>query len=250
MLKKSLSVLLAVLFTIGCMTVGAYAVDGEVEEPVKTDSGYYVGQIIKPGDTITSVHETCEMLTVGYCVSTQDAENVTSALQKEYANENFKGVSAFRDNVASFSSGDVYKGVYTVKSVGDEVSEMETENGKFQTALDIYNGLSSDEQKALDKQLKRKKQDFVLKIDYEYAKTTYYQYTTVTAWKVVSVTESENAIAIRLEAVFETREPTGMESFVEQLYTKWRAFLDMLGDVLIKLVPQFIAEWAEILRNV
>lgn len=250
MLKKCLSVLLAVLLAAGCMAVCASAADGDVEEPVKTDSGYFVGQILKPGDQITSVHETCEMLTVGYSVGSKDAENVTSALQKTYASEDFNGVASFRDNIASFTSGDVYAGVYTVKNVGDEVSEMEIETGNYQTALDIYNSLSSDEQKALDKQLKRKKQEFVLTIDYDYAKTTYYQYTTITAWEVIFVNETENAITIRLQAVFETREPTGMESFVEQLYTRWRAFLDVLGDILIKLMPQFVAFWAQVLGNV
>jgi hypothetical protein len=250
MLKKCLSVLLAVLFTVGCMAVCASAADGDVDEPVKTDSGYYVGQILKPGDTITSVYDTCEMLTVSYSVSSEDAENVTSALQKAYASEDFVGVSSFRDNIASFSSGDVYKGVYTVKGVGEEVNEMETESGKYQTALDIYNALDSDAQKALDKQLKKKKQEFVLTIDYDYAKTTYYQYTSITAWEVVYVNETENAITIRLQAVYETREPTGWESFVEQLYSKWRAFLDVLGDILIKLVPQLVSFWAKLLGNV
>lgn len=250
MFKKCLSVLLAVLMTIGCMTVCASAADAEPEEPVKTDSGYYVGQILKPGDQITSVYETCDMLTVGYSVGSSDAENVTSAQQKAYASEDFSGLVSFRDTIASFTSGDVYKGVYTVKGAGDEVTEMETENGKYQTALEIYNGLSEDAQKALDKQLKKQKKDFALTIDYEYAKTTYYQYTTITGWEVIYVTETENAITIRLQAVYETREPTGTESFVEQLYAKWRAFLDVLGDILIKLVPQFVALWAKILGDV
>lgn len=250
MLKKTLSVLLAVLLAVGCMAVGAYAADGEVEEPVKTDSGYYVGQILKPGDKITSVHETCETLSVSYAVAAKDAENVLSAQQKAYASEDFKGVVAFRDNIASFTSGDVYGGVYTVKNVGDQVGEMETTNGKFQTALEIYNDLNEDAQKQLDKQLKKnKQQEFVLTIDYEYAKTTYYQYTTIAAWEVIFVNESENAITIRLQAVYETREPTGSEAFVEKLYVKWLAFLDVLGDVLLKITPKLLAFWATILGN-
>ena len=248
MLKKCLSVLLAVLFAAGCMTVG-FAVDGEPAEPVKTDSGYYVGQILKAGDKITSVHDTCETLKVVYSIGSKDAENVTSALQAAYASEDFKGVISFQDNIASFTSGDLYKGEYTVKGVGDEVNEMETENGTFKTALDIYNGLTSDEQKELDKQLKKKKQEFVLKIDYEYAKTTYYQYTTITGWEVLRVNETEGAIDIRLQAVYETREPTGWENFVEKLYVKWLAFLDVLGNVLIKTTPKLLAFWARILGN-
>lgn len=248
MLKKCLSVLMAVLFAVSCMAV-CYAADGDAEEPVKTDSGYYVGQILKPGDKITSVHETCEMLTVAYTIGKKDVENVTSQLQKTYASEDFKGVVAFRDNIASFTSGDVYSGVYTVKGVGDQVNEMETENGTFKTALDIYNDLTKDEQKALDKQLKKKKQDFTLSIDYEYAKTTYYQYTTITGWEIVLVNESENAITIRLQAVYETREPTGSESFVEKIYVKWLAFLDVLGNALLKITPKLLAFWATILGN-
>lgn len=248
MLKKCLSVLLAVLLAAGCMTVG-FAVDDEAEEPVKTDSGYYVGQLLKAGDKITSVHETCETLKVVYSVGSKDAENVTSALQAAYASEDFKGIVSFQDNVASFTSGDVYKGVYTVKGVGDEVTEMETENGTFKTALDIYNGLDSDTQKELDKQLKKKKQEFTLSIDYEYAKTTYYQYTSITAWEVTRVTETENALDIRLQAVYETREPTGAENFVEKLYVKWLAFLDVLGNVLLKTTPKLLAFWAMILGN-
>lgn len=245
MLKKSLSVLLAVLMMIGCMAVCTSAVDGDAEEPVKTDSGYYVGQILKPGDKITSVHETCETLTVGYSVSSADAENVTSALQKQYASESFVGVISFRDPIASFSSGEDYAGVYTVKAPGDEVTEMEVENGTFKTALDIYNGLTKDEQKALEK----KKQEIVVSIDYEYAKTTYYQYTTITAWKVVFVNESENALTISLQAVYETREPTGGEVFVEKIYVKWLAFLDVLGNALLKITPKLLAFWAKILGN-
>ena len=248
MLKKSLSVLLAVLFAIGCMTVCTSAVDGEVEEPKKTDSGYYVGQILKPGDKITSVHDTCEMLTVSYSVSTADAENVTSALQKTYASEEFVGVVSFRDSIASFTSGES-AGSYTVKAVGDEVDEMEVENGKYKPALDIYNSLTSDEQKALDKQLKRKKQTFALQMDYEYAKTTYYQYTTVTGWKIVYVAETETALTVSLQAVYETREPTGSESFVEKIYVKWLAFLDLLGNLLLKITPKMLAFWAKLLGN-
>ena len=81
MMKKVLSILLAVLTVIGCFAIGASAVDAEPEEPVKTESGYYVGQRFKPGDTITSVNETCEMLAVSYSIGRADAEEVTSALQ-------------------------------------------------------------------------------------------------------------------------------------------------------------------------
>jgi hypothetical protein len=89
----------------------------------------------------------------------------------------------------------------------------------------------------------------VLNIDYTYAKTTYYQYTTVTAWEVVFVNETENGITINLQAVYETREPTGGEAFVEKLYVKWLAFLDVLGNVLIKVTPKLLAFWAKILGN-
>lgn len=242
MMKKVLSILLAVLTVIGCFAIGASAVDAEPEEPVKTESGYYVGQRIKPGETITSVNETCEMLAVTYSIGRADAEEVTSALQKQYANPAFVGVVSFRDNIASFSSGDLYKGVYTVKSVGDTVDEMETENGTFKTATDIYNGLDKEVQKKL-------KSDIVLKIDYEHSKTTYYQYTTITEWEVNYVNETANGLTIRLQAVYETREPNGFESFVEKLYVNWLKFLDKLGDFLIPIVPKIIHFWARLLGN-
>ena len=245
MLKKSLSVLLAVLMAVSCMAVCVHAVDGDAEEPVKTDSGYYVGQILKPGDEIKSVHETCEMLTVGYGVSTTDAENVTSALQKEYASEKFIGVVSFRDAIASFTSGETYRGVYTVKGAGSEVDEMEVENGAYKSAIEIYNGL----EKEVKEKLEKKKQTVVLTIDYDYAKSTYYQYTSLTAWEIVYVNESETAMTIRLQAVFETREPTGGEAFVEKIYVKWLAFLDVLGNILLKITPKLIAFWAKILGN-
>ncbi len=249
MLKKSLSVLLAVLMALSCMAVCVSAVDGEAEEPQKTDSGYYVGQILKPGDKITSVHETCEMLTVAYGVSTTDAENVTSALQKQFASEEFVGVVSFRDSIASFTSGEA-AGSYTVKAAGAEMDEMEVENGKYKSALEIYNGLTKDEQKELDKQLKKKKQsELVLTMDYEYAKTTYYQYTTITGWEITYVNESETAITVRLQAVYETREPTGSENFVEKIYVKWLAFLDVLGNLLLKTTPKMLAFWAKLLGN-
>lgn len=243
MLKKSLSILLAVLFAAGCLTVCAGAVDAD--EPVKTDSGYYVGQIIKPGDKITSVHETCEMLTVGYSVGSADAENVSSALQKAYASEAFVGLVSFRDSIASFSSGEEYAGTYTVKGPGEEVNEMETENGVYKTASDIYNALDKEVREKMEK----RKKEIVLTIDFDYAKTTYYQYTTITEWEVVYVSESDNSLNVRLQAVFETREPNEKEAVVEKIYSAWQAFLDMLGDTLLQIVPKVIAFFAEFLGN-
>ena len=247
MMKKLLSVLLAVLTVFGCLTIGVFAEDAEPEEPVKTDSGYYVGQRLKAGDTIKSVYETCETLVVAYAVSREDAENVTSALQAEYADPSFAGVVSFRDNIASFTSGELYAGTYTVKGVGDEVDEMEVVNGTYKSATDIFNGLTKDEQKALEKKLKKK--EFALSIDYEYAKTTYYQYTTIAEWEVSYVNETDKAITIRLQAVYETREPNGFESVVEKLYVKWLEFLDKLGDFLIPIVPQIVHYIATLLGN-
>lgn len=239
-MKKFLSVLLAVLAVFSCFTVAVSAEDAA--EPVKTDSGYYIGQRFKPGDKITSVHKTCEMLTVSYSVSRDDVEKVTSAQQKKYADEKFSGVVSFRDSIASFSSGEEYAGVYTLKGVGDEVNEMETENGTFKTGLDIYNSMSKDEKKKI-------KGELVLSIDYAYEKTTFYQYTTLTYWEVLNVTETENALTVRLQAVYETREPNGFESFVEKLYVKWLAFLDVLGDHYIRTLPKVIDLLAKLLGN-
>ncbi|MBQ7541729.1 MAG: hypothetical protein IJT44_05505 [Clostridia bacterium] len=238
MMKKLLSVLMAALFVFGCLSVGVFAVDGEAEEPVKTDSGYYVGQRIKAGDTIKSVHDTCESLMVVYAVSADDAENVSSALQTQFADPSFVGVVTFRDNIASFTSGDLYAGTYTVKGIGDEVDEMEITNGTYKTATDIYGSLTKEEKEALDKKLK--KQTFALTVDYDYAKTTYYQYTTVTEWEVSYVNETEKALSFRLTAVYETREPNGFETVVEKVYVKWLEFLDKLGDFLLPIVPQIV----------
>ena len=241
-MKKLLSILLAVLTVFSCLAVGVSAADADTQEPVKTDSGYYVGQRFKPGDKITSVYDTCEMLTVSYMVSRADAENVTSALQKKYADPSFVGVVSFRDNIASFTSGELYAGSYTVKGAGSEVDEMETVNGTYKTGLDIYGAMSKE---AKDKV----KGDIVLSIDYEYAKTTYYQYTTITEWEVNYVNESANSLTIRLQAVYETREPNGFESFVEKIYVKWLAFLDVLGDHFIRVLPKVLAFWARLLGN-
>lgn len=237
-MKKVLAILLAVLSVFGCFAVGAAAED--TEEPNKTESGYYVGQILTPGDKITSAFDTCETFMFTYAVAKEDAENVTSALQKKYANESFVGLVSFRDNVASFTSGELYAGTYTVKAVGDSVDEMEVKNGDFKSGLEIQSALPKEEQEKL-------KNDITLSIDYDYARTTYYQYTTVTAWEITSVVDTANSLNIKVKAVYETREPSGFESFVEKLYTNWCAFLDKLGDVLLKVVPKLIAFWAKIL---
>lgn len=237
-MKKVLAILLAVLSVFGCFTVAASAADAE--EPNKTASGYYVGQILTPGDKITSAYETCETFVFTYSVAKADAENVSSALQSKYADESFVGLVSFRDNIASFTSGDLYAGTYTVKGEGDTVGEMEVKNGEFKSGLDIQSSLPKDEQKKL-------KKDIELTIDYDYAKTTYYQYTNITAWEITSVVDMENSLNIKVKAVYETREPSGFESFVEKMYTNWCIFLDKLGDVLLKVVPKLVAFLAKIL---
>lgn len=238
-MKKVLAILLAVLSVLGCFAVSASALDGE--EPNKTESGYYIGQILTPGAEIKSAFETCETFVFTYSVAKEDAENVTSALQGKYADESFVGLVSFRDNIASFTSGELYAGTYIVKAAGDTVGEMEVKNGEFKSGMDIQGTLSKDELKEL------KDKDLELSIDYDYAKTTYYQYTTITAWEITSVVDTENSLTIKVKAVYETREPTGFESFVEKMYTNWCIFLDKLGDVLLKVVPKLIAFWAKIL---
>ena len=232
-MKKFLAVLLAVITAFGCLAVGAFA--EETTTPELSPSGYYVGQILKPGDEIKSTYSTCEALLVKYSVGADDRDNVTSEMQSLYASEEFKGVVSFRDNVASFTSGDLYKGVYKVLAVGDTVGEMEVENGKFKAAVELKSDDEDDEK------------EIELKIDYDYAKTTYYQYTNVVAWEITSVKDFENSLTIELKAVFETREPTGFENFVEGLYVNWLKFLDWLGNILIKTVPPMIELWAKIL---
>lgn len=238
-MKKVLAILLAVLSIVGCFSVAAYA---EEEGPETTASGYYEGQILTPGDSITSVYDTCESLIFTYVVGDEDAPFVSSALQKKYAADTFVGLVTFRDNIASFTSGEVYGGVYTVKGAGEAVGEMEVANGSFKSAQEIMSGLSSDE---LDKM----KNPLEVTIDYDYAKTTYYQYTTIVAWEVVSVRDLENSLVITVEAVYDTAEPTGWQSFVEANYSNWLKFLDVIGNMLLKIVPAVLAFWARLLGN-
>ena len=61
------------------------------------------------------------------------------------------------------------------------------------------------------------------------------------------MSESSSALTISLRAVYETREPTGFESFLEKIYSKWLAFLDKIGDGLIVFVPKVIELWARML---
>jgi len=233
-MKKFLSVLLAVVMAFGCFAVGAFA--EETTEPELSASGYYVGQILKAGDQIKSKYTTCESLIVKYYVSTDDRDNVTSELQSLYAADDFKGVVSFRDNVASFTSGELYKGVYTVLGVGDQVGEMETENGKYKAAVEIKPKDEKDE----DKEIK-------LFIDYEYKKTTLLQYTSIVGWEITKIGDYENSLSLELKAVFETREPNGFESFLESLYVKWLEYLDWVGDILIKIIPPMVEFWAKLL---
>lgn len=65
-MKKFLAVLLAVITAFGCLAVGAFA--EETTTPELSPSGYYVGQILKPGDEIKSTYSTCEALLVKYSV--------------------------------------------------------------------------------------------------------------------------------------------------------------------------------------
>ena len=242
MMKKVLSILLAVLTVFGCLAVGAYAEDAQPEEPVKTDSGYYVGQRIKAGEEIKSVHDTCAMLTVSYFISRDDTEFISSKMQKQYADPSFVGVVSFRDIAANFTEGDRYKGVYPVKGIGDTVDEMEVLNGTYKSGSEIYNSMSKEEKKKI-------KDEIVLSIDYAHSKTTLIQYTTFAEWEIFGVIETENSLNIRLQAVYETREPEGVEPVLEQLYSKWLAFLDVVGDYLIPIVPELLHRLAKLLGN-
>ncbi len=243
-MKKFLSILLSLLIALSCCAVGVFAAAEEPAEPEvpKTDSGYYVGQILAPGDKITSVHEECDILSVTYSVSMEDRESVTSELQKKYSDPEFIGVVSFRDVISGFTSGDTYNGSYTVLGGGDTVSEMETKNTEFHTAAEIFSSLTKDEQKKL-------KDGITLTIDYTYAKTTLKNYTSITGWKVTAVTESVSALTLSLQAVFETREPTGFETVLEALYVRWLAFLDVLGDTLTPIVPKLIEAFAAMLSK-
>lgn len=244
-MKRFIAILLSLLMLTGCFIMGVSAADAEPVDPeepeiVKTDSGFYKGQIFAVGDKIKSVHEECDMLTVKYSIGTEDKDHVTSALQKTYADSKFNGVVSFRDTIASFSTGDTYKGEYTIAGVGSTVTEMETKNGEFKSAAEILSSLTTDEQKKL-------KNGITLKIDYEHDKETLIQYTTLTGWEIVDVMESSTSLEMSLRAIYTTRERSGFENFLEKLYTKWLGFLDKVGDLLIPVVPKVVEFWARLL---
>ena len=239
-MKKVIALTLAVLTAFSCLAVCASAADGDA--PQTTPSGFYVGQQIKPGDELKSAFENCSTFIMVYSVDTADAENVTSAWQKKFCDDTITGVTTFRDNIASFSADETYKGVYTVKGQGDVVGEIETGYRVYQSATDIYTSMKEDELKAIGI-----RKEFNLTIDYEYAYTTYNQYTFITAWEITKVQDTESELSIRVKAVFETREPTKWEAFQEKMYDHWMAFLDKIGDVLLKIVPKMMAFWAKVL---
>ena len=239
-MKKSIALLLAVLAAFSCFMISASAVDGDA--PNTTPSGYYIGQQIKPGDKLTSVFETCSTFAIIYSVDVADAENVTSEWQKKFCDDTITGVATFRDSILSFAEDETYQGVYTVKGQGDVVSELETSYRTYKSATDIYTSLKEDERKAM-----RIRKEFDLTLDYDYAHTTRNQYTTITAWEIVSVQDDEETLSLRVKAVFETREPTGYEAFQEKNYERWMAFLDKIGDVMLKVLPKIMAFWAKVL---
>lgn len=236
-MKKVIAILLAVLSVFSCFAISASAAEGE--EPELTPSQYYIGQILYPGDTITSAFDTCESLVFTYTVDAEEAENVTSAQQGKFAGEEFKALTSFRDNLASFTSGKL-EGVYTVLGAGDVVGEMEVGYGKFLSGAEILGQMSSEE-------AEKYKGEITLSIDFDYNRTTYYQYTNIVAWEIVSIVDNANALNIKVKAVFETSEPTGWQNFVEGVYVRWTAMLDKLGDMLLKVVPALLAFWAKIL---
>ena len=238
-MKKVIALLLAVLAVCGCM-VSAFAAEGDA--PATTPSGYYVGQQIKPGEQLKSSFETCSNFLIVYSVDVADAENVTSDWQKKFSDDTITGIATFRDSILSFSEDENYKGVYTVKGQGDVVGELETSYRTYKSAVEIYTSMNEDELKAM-----RIRKQFDLTIDYDYAHTTRNQYTTVTAWEVVSVQDNEETLSFRVKAVFETREPTSYEAFQEKVHTRWMAFLDKIGDLLLKIVPKMFAFWAKVL---
>lgn len=233
-MKKAFSVLLAATVVFSCLGMSVYA-----DDPVTTTpSGFYVGQILKVGDSFSSFYSGVEFCAVTYAIAEEDVENVTSALGSAYADA--LAMTQFRDEIASFTSQ--YGGVYTVKGGGEDVDNMMDNSGKFIPASDIKTG---DD----------KSVEIVLTIDYKYARTTYYDYTTITAWEVTKVSQDdEGGLDIALKAIWTTREPTSTETFVEKLYAKYisvrDALLDILGNYLLKLFPAFLATWAQFLRDI
>ena len=239
-MKKVIALFLAVLAAFSCCMLSASAAEGDA--PNTTPSGFYVGQKLTPGTQVKSAFESCSTFTIIYSVDTADAENVTSEWQKKFCDDSITGVATFRDSILSFDTDEAYKGVYTIKGQGDVVGELETKYRTYQSAVEIFTSTDEDTLKAM-----RIRKQFDLTIDYDYAHTTYNQYTFITAWEVVSVQDSENAISLRVKAVFETREPTDFEAFQEKTHENWMKFLDKIGDVLLKIVPKIVAFWAKVL---
>lgn len=240
-MKKVIALFLAVLAAFSCCMISASAA-ADAEEPNKTPSGFYVGQQIKPGEVLKSSFEECNTFTIVYSVDAADAENVTSDWQKKFCDDTITGVATFRDSILSFDTDEAYMGAYTLKGQGDVVGELETSYRTYKSAVEIYTSMDEDTLKAM-----RIRKQFDLTIDYDYAYTTYNQYTTITAWEIVSVQDDASALSLRVKAVFETREPTSFEAFQEKVHDRWMAFLDKIGDVLLKVIPKIFAFWAKVL---
>lgn len=241
MMKKTIALFLAVLAVCSCFTFCTFAEDAE--EPQKTPSGLYVGQQLIPGETtIRSYYDTCTSIVVYYGVDKADADNVTSALQAKFANDTVKGVARFRDMIASTDTDVTFSDGYTIKGDGDIVDALETDYNDFRTSDEIRGSYSEDELKAL-----RIQDGLDIKIDYDYAHTTYNQYTSIGAWEITSVQDGESTLEIRVKAVFQTREPNEKEQTQEKLYTMWLNFLDKIGDVLLKIVPAIVSTISKLL---
>ncbi len=237
-MKKILAALLAVITIFGCCTVAAFA-----EEPEASPSGLYIGKVIAVGETVTTALNASQF-TVTYSIATEDVEKVSSALGTQFAPD--LAMAQFRDDIAGFVEYSDYKGVYPLKGQGDEMMSMRVNDGTYKSKDELDFGVSASGKK------NKMPEGFEIKIDYEHTKDTYYQYTTITGWKVVKFTDNANNLDISLEAVWTTREPTSKEAFTEKMYAKYmeiRAILlDIMGNFLLKAVPDFFKAVASIFK--
>ncbi|MCR5484835.1 MAG: hypothetical protein K6F09_04510 [Clostridiales bacterium] len=228
-MKKIISVFLAALVVLGCFAVSA-AAEEEVPQQVE------VGQEIPVGGTIATT-KNAAMCVVTYTIAEDDIPNVTSEFGNTYAPD--YPMTQFRDQLSGFSTGDK-KGVYTVLGQGSKVMLMLTNEG-FQSASDLKTseGESADVSE--------------INIDYDYNRTTYYQYTTITGWKVAAVnTDDEKTLDVTLEAIWTTREMTKKEAAREKLHAAYVSFrtkyYDFIGNSLLFFLPKIFSVWAKVLK--
>ncbi|MCL2507874.1 MAG: hypothetical protein FWF05_01720 [Oscillospiraceae bacterium] len=232
-MKKTIAILLAVISVFGCLTVFAFAEETDTAVVPQVGDVLAVGAKIKSGLDANK----CDVI---YTINSDDAGTVTSALGSKVMGA-LKNPTEFFDEVFNFQFSEENggrDGVYDLLGIGGSVMKILTEKG-YLSATEIGQQLNLD--------------IAAINIDYVYNETTYYSYYSLSGWKVIEVNDSEYTFAVKLEAQWTAREQTGTEEIVEAIYAQvmavWNTILDILGNGLMRLVPQLIKGWADVLRG-